>query len=90
MVFVVAGPAFWRSSTQIQQLRSIEAELVWADSLDGSSTYIAIYDTRNFIRNQAYFSICTTIIVGIVLVLANSFVTSMNNHLLIHPIETMI
>lgn len=89
LIRVLAGPAFWASDVEPMQLRGIEKEVVYYATKDGDY-FVAIYDLRQQIKNRAWFSILTTVVVCGVLMLSTNFTTKTNNVLLINPIESMI
>lgn len=87
---MVAGPAYWSSSVNPDNLRSSEKELVSIASSREGINFLAIYDLSYRSRIQAQFSILTTLLVCSILYTASTCLTNTNDHLLIHPIEIMI
>jgi hypothetical protein len=89
LIKVLAGPAFWASDVEPLTLRGVEKEIVYYETQNGD-VFVAIYDLRQQIKNRAWFSILTTVVVCCVLMISTNYTTKTNNTLLVNPIESMI
>ena len=85
-------PLTWvNKSINFRELRKVEKEISEL-IIDGKDlhSYVAIYDLRPVVREQAIFGMITTVVVIFLLIITSMFFSSMVHTLIISPIEQMI